>query len=108
LPIPNSTSQIEKAKKLVKTVNDIGKYDENCKGQYQVMGSNGRQYDVEVIEENYVCLQGFSEQENHEARFDNQNSRKKNKPCPSWRNSHLPKICKHTLAVKFYREQEEN
>ena len=108
MPIPNSTSQIEKAKKLVKTVNDIGKYDENYKGQYQVMGSKGRQYDVEVIGENYVCLQGFSEQENHEARFDNQNSRKKNKPCPSWRNSHLPKICKHTLAVKFYREQEEN
>ena len=106
----NSVSQLERAKKLVKTVTDIGKYDENCKGQYQVMGSKGRQYDVEVKGEIFECYQGFSEQENHEARFDNQENRtkKRREVCPSWRNSHLPKICKHTLAVKFYREQEEN
>ena len=105
----NSVSQLERAKKLVKTVTDIGKYDENCKGQYQVMGSKGRQYDVEVKGEIFECFQGFSETENHEQRFDNQENRtkKRNEVCPSWRNSQLPKICKHTLAVKLYREQEK-
>ena len=99
--IPQLDKQNEKAMKLVKS---------NCVQQitdtdFSVMGSKGNHYNVEIVGEKYVCMQGFLQTD--DTRFESLKEKEKSKACPSWCRSYLPKICKHTLAVKLYREQEK-